>query len=108
MSGIGSISAGSLLPGHLPSLSGAKAAQSSGFGGSSSTQGAGASENSTSTSTNTDGSTTTTVVNAQGQIVSTSTTAPTNQAVVATNFATQANADILQSRMPASLLNMVV
>lgn len=109
MSGIASISSSSLMPGHLSSLSGGKAAQNSGLGGGSASGGSSsASGDTTTTSFNADGSLTTTTVNAQGQIVSTSTSQATNQAVVASGFAQQANADILQGQMPSSLLNMVV
>jgi hypothetical protein len=108
MSGIASISSSSLMSSHLSSLSGGKASQNSGMGGSNASGGSSASGDSTSTSFNADGSMTTTTVNAQGQIVSTSTSQAANQAVVATGFANQANADILQGQMPASLLNMLV
>jgi len=108
MSGIASVSAGSLLHGQVSSLSGTKGAQGSASGGGGSAGSTSASGDTTTTSINADGSLTTTTVNAAGQIVATSTSAPINQAVLGSNFANQANADILQGQMPSSLLNMVI
>jgi len=108
MSGISALSSSSAASGHLSALSSGKAAQSSGLGSGGSSGSTSASGDTTTTSTNADGSITTTTVNAQGQIVSMATSQATNQAVVGSNYATQANADILQSQMPSSLLNMMV
>ncbi len=108
MSGIGALSSTSAALGHLSAPSSGKAAQSSGLGSGSSSGATSASGDTTTTSTNADGSITTTTVNAQGQIVSMATSQATNQAVIGSNFATQANAEILQGQMPASLLNMMV
>lgn len=108
MSGISALSSSPAVAGHLSALSSGKAAHSSGLGSGGSAGGTSASGDTTTTSTNADGSITTTTVNAQGQIVGMATSQATNQAVIGSSFATQANADILQSQMPASLLNMMV
>ncbi len=108
MSGLSALSSSAAASGHFSALSSGKAAQASGLGSGRGAGGTSASGDTTTTSTNADGSITTTTVNAQGQIVSMATSQAINQAVIGSNFATQANADILQGQMPSSLLNMVV